>query len=108
MLIRLPGCEVILLPCCPLARYIDMLSSDCGATGKRRGSETASDPSGIRIDSLPEKVTVCRVPSWISEDPAEEAFGAGSATVMAVIGRSVAPKALEILILIHSAEPIEV
>lgn len=98
----------MLFPCWPFARCIDILSSDCGATGKCSGSETARDPSGMIMDLLPENVTSCNVSSWISDEPAEEAFGAGSAMVMLVMGSSVAPKAFEILIRIHSEEPIDV
>jgi hypothetical protein len=45
-------------------------------------------------------VTVCSVLVWIAETPAEPLTG--RATVTAMIGRSVVPKALEIRILILS------
>lgn len=59
------------------------------------GSETARAPLGMLMSERPEKVTFCRVDActwWIPAVPFT-----GNATVTAVIGRFVRPKAFEIL-----------
>ena len=62
---------------------------------KFKGSETASAPLGMEMESLPEKVIFWRVDAWIWWIPAVSF--AGRAIVTAVIGRFVTPKAFEIL-----------
>jgi hypothetical protein len=90
---------------CPSCKYIVTVNIDCGATGRLIGSETTKAPFGIVKLASPLNVTVWSVLVWIAETPAEPLTG--RATVTAVIGRSVVPKAFEIRILILSP-PIEV
>lgn len=85
---------MIAVPFWPEAKYIVMAKLDCGSTVKFSGSETASAPFGIIIDSSPPlKVTVCRDKGWMAPTPADPSKG--SAIVTAVMGKSVGPKALE-------------
>jgi hypothetical protein len=65
-----------------------------GLMGKLRGSETARAPLGMEMEEFPEKVTLWRVEAWIWWMPA--VLFAGRATVTAVMGRFVTPKALDI------------
>jgi hypothetical protein len=98
----LPGWLVMAVPFCPVARYSVTEMVDRGWTGKFKGSDTARAPLGMVMPGFPPlNVTVWSVEGWIAltpEDPLK-----GRATVMAVMGRSVRPKALEIRILICSA-----
>lgn len=64
-----------------------------GPTLKFNGSETARAPLGTVNELLPLKVTVWRVLVWMLFPPG--ALLVASATVMAVMGRSVVPKAFE-------------
>lgn len=83
------------VPFCPDAKYIVMARFDCGSTVKLSGSETASAPLGIVIDSSPPlKVTVCKVEGWMALTPAEPLKG--RPIVSAVMGKSVRPNEFEI------------
>ena len=61
----------------------------------------AKTPSGTIDDSAPSKVTICVVSGWMTGSPNYPSEG--NATVIAVIGRSVIPKAFETRIRIWSA-----
>lgn len=78
---------------CPLARNIVTASSLCAFTGKSMGSDTTSAPLGTENDGAPLKVMLRSVAGWIADVPEEPLKG--RATVTAVMGRFVVPKALE-------------
>jgi hypothetical protein len=93
LVVRLPGCDVMLFVVWPAARYIVIVTICWALMGKAMGSETARAPLGMLIEDLPEKVTVWRVEGWIWCIPARWLMG--SATVTAVIGNTLPPNAFE-------------
>lgn len=65
LVVLLPGCDVMEFVVWPSFKYIVTVTMLCGLILKFNGSDTASAPFGIDIDSLPENVIFCRVEGCI-------------------------------------------
>ena len=93
IVVRLPGCPLILFPCWPFARYIVRAIFDSAFAAKSTGSEYATVPRGMVIEADPLKVKPAMGDASIALTPAFPEVGRASEA--AVMGRSVVPKVLE-------------